>query len=493
MRKSGILMHISSLPSPYGIGAMGRQAFQFVDSLEKAGQSLWQLLPLNPTQYGDSPYQACSAYAGNPYFIDLDSLVEEGLLTKEELSAFSWGKREDRVDYGLQYQNRNAALKIAYGRFAGGEEFRRFCLDNSSWLPDFSLYMALKEANGGLPWYEWEDSLKRRDTEAVWKARQELKDSIRFYSFVQYLFFAQWQKLRSYAHGKGIAIVGDVPIYVPYDSCDVWVNPEHFLLDEEMKPIAVAGCPPDAFSQDGQLWGNPLYRWETMARDGYDWWIRRMQAAAKLYDVVRLDHFRGFEAYWSVPFGAPTAKNGQWVKGPGLAFVNTLKQKLPCLAMIAEDLGYLTQSVLRLREESGFPGMKVLGFAFDSREPSAYLPYYYKENSVCYTATHDNMTTRQWFATAPADSVAYAREYMGITEKEGDVWGTIRTAFASVSRLCIVPMQDYLELGAEARMNFPGTMSDANWTWRAEKEFFPDALAERIRAMTVLYGRQGKQ
>ena len=491
MRESGILMHITSLPGPYGVGTMGKEAYRFVDFLKKAGQHYWQILPLTPTGYGDSPYQSCSTFAGNHYLIDLDMLIEEGLLKKSEVENRDWFWSETKTDYGRLYNNRLTVLRLAYDRFQGGEDFDRFCRENSSWLPDFALFMALKGKLGGAAWYTWEDGLKKRDPGAIWNARQELKDEIRFYSFVQYIFDRQWTALRRYAHENGVKIIGDVPIYVPYDSADVWSNPELFQMDEQMNPTAVAGCPPDAFSDDGQLWGNPLYRWDLLRQDGYGWWIRRLAAAGKLYDVVRMDHFRGFEAYWSVPFGDATAKNGHWVKGPGLDFMNAVKEKLPQISLIAEDLGFLTQEVLDLRDDSGFPGMKVLGFAFDSREPSEYLPHTYPANSVVYTGTHDNMTTRQWFDTAPAEAVAYAREYMNITAEEGDVWGMIRTAFASVSDTCIIPMQDYLNLGGEARMNFPGTMTDANWTWRASEGYL-DGLTEKILRLTKLYGRLGE-
>ena len=319
------------------------------------------------------------------------------------------------------------------------------------------------------------------------------QEGFQFYCFIQYLFAKQWEALRNYAHKNGISIIGDVPIYVPLDSVELWSNPELFQLDANLVPTAVAGCPPDAFSEDGQLWGNPLYRWDRMKEDGYRWWIRRMAAAGRLYDVVRLDHFRGFESYWSVPYGDETARGGKWVKGPGMDFLNAIRENLPELKLIAEDLGFLTQEVLDLRDDSGYPGMKVLGFAFDSREPSDYLPHAYIPNTVCYTGTHDNMTTRQWFDTASPEAVAYAKEYMHLDEKEGLVWGTIRTAMSSVSDLCIVPLQDYLDLGAEGRMNFPGTMTDSNWTWRAGNGFISDELSRKIYDMTVLYGRLGNQ
>ena len=493
MRESGILMHITSLPGPYGVGTMGKPAFDFVDFLKKAGQRCWQILPLTPTGYGDSPYQSCSTYAGNHYLIDLPLLVEKGLLKQEEVEGVSWGDRENKVDFGILYQNRTKILRLAYSRFQGGEAFETFCRENGSWLPDFALFMALKEKFQGKPWYSWEDGLKFRNADAIWNARQELKEEIRFYSFVQFVFYDQWNALRSYAHENDIRIIGDVPIYVPYDSADVWSSPEYFLLDEAMEPIAVAGCPPDAFSDDGQLWGNPLYRWDRLAQEDYSWWMRRLEAAGKLYDVVRMDHFRGFEAYWAVPYGDTTAKSGKWIKGPGMTFIEAIQKGLPNLKLIAEDLGFLTQEVLDLRDGSGLPGMKVLEFAFDSREPSDYLPHTYPANSVCYTGTHDNMTMRQWFDTASREAIEYATEYMTLNEKEGLVWGVIRTAMASVSNLCVTPMQDLLDLGADARMNFPGTQTSANWTWRAQTGVIDDALAQKLRKLTVLYGRMAEE
>ena len=489
MRRSGILMHITSLPGAYGVGTMGRHAFAFVDFLRDAGQSYWQMLPLTPTSYGDSPYQSCSTFAGNHYLIDLDKLREKALVWDEDLYGIDWGWSEDKVDFGKQYQNRLNVLRKAYYRFGGSGDFDWFCQENSGWLYDFALFMALKEKFGGAPWYQWEYNLKFRDPDALWNARQELADEIRFYSFVQYIFFQQWNELRNYAHNNGVKIIGDVPIYVPYDSVEVWCNPEMFQLNENLDPIDVAGCPPDAFSADGQLWGNPLYRWDVMARDGYAWWLRRLGAAGNLYDVIRIDHFRGFEAYWAIPFHDNTARYGRWVKGPGMDFINAVKHGLPHINFIAEDLGFLTQEVLDLRDASGYPGMKILEFAFDSREPSDYLPHTYTKNTVCYTGTHDNMTMRQWFETATDEAVEYATEYMNLTEKEGLVWGVIRTASASVSDLCVIQMQDLLNLGAQARINFPGTLSDANWTWRADDAFMSEDLAKKILNMTKLYGR----
>ena len=490
MRRSGILMHITSLPGPYGVGTMGKQAFAFVDFLKAAGQQCWQVLPLTPTGYGDSPYQSCSTYAGNPYLIDLDLLVKEKLLKKAELEEITWCHQDTKADFGLLYNERFKVLRKAFARFRDRDEaFAKFRAGNDSWLPDFALFMALKEKNQGKPWYEWEDGLKFRKPRAISKAFAELAEDVQFYCFVQFLFRKQWDALHSYAAENGISIIGDVPIYVPLDSVEVWSQPKLFQLDEQLKPKVVAGCPPDAFSEDGQLWGNPIYDWKRMAKDGYKWWLKRLAAAGDWYDVVRVDHFRGLEAYWAIPYGDTTARGGRWVQGPGTAFVEAVKKGLPELQMIAEDLGFLTQEVLDLRDSSGYPGMKVLQFAFDSREPSDYLPQNYIRNTVCYTGTHDNMTMRQWFETAAEETVAYAAEYMSLTKKEGFVWGTIRTAMASVSDLCVVPMQDYLELGGEARMNFPGTMSDANWTWRMESGMLTKNLAKKIHGLTKLYGR----
>ena len=489
MRKSGILMHITSLPGPYGVGTMGKPSHDFIDFLKKSGQSCWQMLPLTPTGYGDSPYQSCSTFAGNHYLIDLPLLIEQGLLLKEEVDSIQWNCQQTRVDYGLLYQNRLNVLRLAYRRFQGGEAFDRFCKENGSWLPDFALFMALKEENGGKPWYEWELLLKHRNPDAIWQARQRLREEIRFYSFIQYLFDTQWKALRQYAHEAGVEIIGDVPIYVPLDSADVWSNPELFLLDENLDPIEVAGCPPDAFAEDGQLWGNPLYRWDVHAQDNFAWWTQRLSAAATRFDVVRIDHFRGLESYWSVPAGDKTARGGKWVKGPDTAFTDAIKKALPQVKMIAEDLGFITPEVRALRDASGYPGMKVLEFAFDSREPSDYLPHTYTQNSVCYTGTHDNMTMRQWFETADESAVKYAAEYMNLRDGENWVWGAIRTAMASVSDLCVVQLQDYLDLGGEARMNFPGTQTGDNWVWRAEAGCLTDDLAEKIYDMTRLYGR----
>ena len=490
MRESGILMHITSLPGPYGIGTMGKSARDFVDFLHDAGQRCWQILPLSPTGFGNSPYQSCSTFAGNHYLIDLEQLVEEGLLTRDELEAVRWSRREDRVDFGLLYKNKLNMLRRAFSRHGETEEFARFRAENADWLPQYVAYMGLKDKFGGKPWYQWPEEFRRYSLDVITAAWKYLGyEEIQFYCFTQYLFFRQWNVLRAYAHSRNIRIIGDVPIYVPYDSVEVWTTPHLFQMDVNLQPKVVAGCPPDGFTADGQLWGNPIYDWDLMKQDGYSWWIRRLEAAGSLYDVVRLDHFRGLESYWAVPFGDTTARGGKWVKGPGRDFISALKQQLPDLNMIAEDLGYMTQEVIDLREFSGFPGMKVLQFGFDAREPSEYQPHTYTRNSVCYTGTHDNMTMKQWFDSADPVSAAYAAEYMNLSRKEGYVWGCIRTAMASVSDLTVIPMQDVLNIGMQGRINFPGTLSDSNWTWRLKDGIILEHSAERLKKLTQLYGR----
>ncbi len=489
MRKSGILMHITSLPGSYGIGTMGAGAYRFLDFLKKSGQGCWQLLPLSPTGYGDSPYQAFSTCAGNPYLIDLDMLAGEGLLLKRELDSVSWGDDPNRVDFGCLYRERPRILKLARDRFQPDAAYQAFLVENASWLEDYCLFMALKTHFDGLVWTQWPEKLKFRDPDALTQMRRELDDEISLHRFTQFYFDKQWKALRRYAKDLGIRIIGDVPIYVPLDSADVWTSPEQFQLDDRLRPVRVAGCPPDAFAADGQLWGNPLYDWRTMADSGYSWWIRRLEAAAKMYDVIRFDHFRGFESYWSVPAEDTTARGGRWEQGPGMDFIRAVQQALPDSDFIAEDLGFITPEVRKLQVDSGYPGMKVLEFAFDSREESDYLPHLYPVSSVCYTGTHDNEPLAQWFETAAPQDVAYAKSYLGLNREEGLIWGMIRGCMSSVSRLCVVQMQDYLELGSSARMNFPGTLTSDNWTWRADPGFDSDALAKRIYAVTKLYGR----
>ena len=486
-------MHISSLPSPYGIGTFGRAAYDFVDQLERAGQHYWQVLPLGPTSYGDSPYQSFSAFAGNPYFIDLDTLADEGLLDRDAYRAGDWNCTARQVDYGFLYFRRFKVLRAAFERARADESRMRtlaeFAAQNASWLDDFSLFMALKDENGGAPWQDWPGELKKREPRALDAARERLQDSVLFHKFLQWEFFLQWTRLKTYANERGVQIVGDLPIYVPLDSADVWSAPEEFLLDGERRPLCVAGVPPDYFSEDGQLWGNPIYDWAHMRETGYAWWIRRMRSAAGLFDCVRIDHFRGLASYWSVAADAATARVGEWLPGPGIGFVNTIKAACPDLAVIAEDLGYLTDDVRALLADSGFPGMKVLQFAFDAREPSNYLPHTYTNNCVCYAGTHDNTTTLGWFTEAAPEDVAFAIRYLGLNEAEGYVWGMLRGGMGSVANLFVAQMQDYLELDANSRMNIPGTLGGSNWRWRLLPGEFGVELADRIGEFTRIYGR----
>ena len=489
MRKSGILMHITSLPGPYGIGSMGQCAYDFVDFLASAGQSYWQILPLSPTGYGDSPYQAFSAFAGNHYLIDLDFLIAEGLLQQEEVDSICWGSDATRVDFGILFENRAKVLRLAFDRFQKTEDYLHFIEENKDWLEDYALFMAVKESSPQKSWQSWSLGLLMRLPAMLEAYREDFQEAMEFQYFLQYQFHRQWKALRSYAHSKGIQIIGDVPIYVPLDSADVWANAHLFRLDGNCRPIKVAGCPPDSFNADGQLWGNPLYNWDKMKADGYRWWINRLKAAQKMYDVVRLDHFRGFESFWSVPAAEKTAINGVWEKGPGMDFIGAVQKAIPDLAFIAEDLGFVTDEVRQLQEDSGYPGMKVLQFAFDSREAGDYLPDRYPVNSVCYCGTHDNPTLGQWLEEAAAEDVSYAKDYMGLNEEEGYIWGMIRACMSSVSKLCVIQMQDYLQLGKDARMNHPGTLSNRNWTWRAAPGFADAALAKRILDMTRKYER----
>ncbi len=490
-RSSGILMPVSSLPSPYGIGTLGKAAYEFVDFLKAAGQRWWQLLPAGPTSYGDSPYQSFSTYAGNPYFVDLDFLCEEGLLTKEEAEAYDWGDNEQYVDYEKIYFSRFEVLKKATER--GWERDRdavaAFARENGAWLENYCLYMALKRHFGMKSWTEWEDMDARlHRPEAMERYKSLLAEDIRLFTYIQYLFFKQWTALRNYASTQGIGIIGDLPIYVAMDSADVWAEPECFQLDEENRAVEVSGVPPDYFSADGQLWGNPLYDWDNMKKDGYDWWIRRISGAARLYDIVRIDHFRGFESYWAVPANESTAKNGRWVKGPGIELINVLKEKFPHIEFIAEDLGFLTPEVHQLLKDSGMPGMKVLEFAFDSREPSNYLPHTYSPNCVCYSGTHDNSPVMAWRHEADPADIAFAIEYLGLNEEEGFNWGLIRGGMSSVALLFVAQLQDYLGLGAEARMNTPGTLG-GNWQWRLRDKQLTADFAAKIAKMTYIYGR----
>ena len=490
-RASGIILPVFSLPSPYGIGTIGSAAYEFVDFLAEAGQTWWQMLPLGPTSLGDSPYQCPSAFAGNPYFVDLDLLVADGLLDRSEVEARFWGDNPARVDYEALLEGRLDLLRLATER--GWERdrqevsaFEETCAD---WLRDYTLFMALKHHFGMAPWYEWPDDLARMHDEATCSSyARELEADVRLFTYVQFLFFRQWGRLRAYAHERGVHLFGDMPIYVALDSADVWAHPENYQLDEDNRPTAVAGVPPDYFSSDGQLWGNPLYDWGRMARNGYAWWRRRALGASRLFDMVRIDHFRGFARFWSVPAGADTAKNGHWVQGPGIELIRALRTGAAELELVAEDLGKPTPEVAELLSASGLPGMKVLQFAFDGRPDNEHLPHDMPRHCLCYTGTHDNAPLAAWLSEEDPAHVALARRYVGISDEEGAVWGMLRQGMGSVAELFFAQLQDYLELGGESRINTPGVLG-GNWTWRLVPGQLTDALAERIGAITRLYGR----
>lgn len=488
-RSSGILMHISSLPSPYGIGTLGKEAYEFVDFLNKAGQTKWQILPICPTSFGDSPYQSFSTFAGNPYFIDLDILRKQGYLKKKDYENINWGDSSKAVDYGRIYNNRFNVLKKAFKNWHKDhkKDLEAYYNENP-WLKEYSLFMALKDFHGGKSWREWKKSYKMAKPDALKEFEDAHKAQINFWGFVQLKFYEQWYDLKSYANKKGIKIIGDIPIYVSRDSADVWANPDQFLLDENLDPINVAGCPPDAFSATGQLWGNPLFRWDKMKKEGYSWWVDRLRAAGEVYDIVRIDHFRAFESYYSIPFGDKTAENGKWIKGPGMDFIGAIQKKLKGIDIIAEDLGYLTEEVYKLMKNSGYPGMKVLEFAFDPREKSNYLPHTYGFKSVVYIGTHDNDTAIGWLNTIGKQDRKYCIDYLRLTKREGYHWGLIKGALSSVSDVAIIQMQDYLGLGSKARMNIPSTVG-GNWCWRIKKGAASDKLAKKIYNITKLYSR----
>lgn len=492
MRACGILMPVASLPSKYGIGSFSKSAYAFVDTLALAGQKYWQILPLGSTGYGDSPYQSFSTYAGNSYFIDLDALVDQGLLTVEECESYDFGCNERYIDYEKLYYSRFRILKKAYKRSRIEEkgDYQIFVKKHSTWLPDYCLYMAVKNHFGGISWNEWDVDIRNRKPEAIEYYVKEFAEEIQFHGFLQYIFYNQWMALKAYANSKGINIIGDIPIYVAFDSADTWAHPELFRFNENNEPDAVAGCPPDGFSRTGQLWGNPLYDWEYHRATGYEWWCQRIAYSRTMYDLIRVDHFRGFDQYYAIPYGHKTAESGRWLPGPGVEFFNKLKERLGEVDIIAEDLGYQTPSVLKLLKDTGYPGMKVLEFAFDSREESDYLPHNYTENYVVYTGTHDNQTLQGWFRELSPEDREYAVEYLDIKEKDISQihWSFVRAVLASVAKLAVIPIQDYLGLGAEARINQPSTMG-GNWTWRLQEEEFTKELAAKIRKLVKLYGR----
>ena len=512
MRESGILMPVSSLPGPYGIGCFGAEALKFVDFLAAAGQHIWQLLPLSPTGYGDSPYQSCSAFAGNPYFIDLDALKADGLLTAAQLKAEPWGTDPLSVDYGTLYTSRYKVLRAAYaawrekyaGRFGCAhyypDDYYAFTLTNESWLNDYALYMALKTANGMKSWAEWPREYRLRDAGALAEFAAGQEEEIGFWKFLQYEFAVQWKKVKDYANEKGIKILGDIPIYVSADSVDAWVGGELFELDAQGGFARVAGCPPDYFSADGQLWGNPLYNWPYHKQTGYTWWVRRVRHALGIYDLLRIDHFRGFDTYWAIPAGSSTARTGKWENGPGMDLFRALEAALGKLPIIAEDLGDLVPSVRKLLADSTFPGMKVLQFAFGGGD-NEYLPHNHVKNSVVYPGTHDNTTLTDWWVNAaPAKEKANAAAYLHLTPckptaKEVAAVRTdaarialLRAALGSVADRAIIPMADWLGLGAKAHLNTPGKLG-GNWAWRAAEGFDTALLAGRIEAECAVYCR----
>lgn len=494
MRKSGILMHISSLSSPYGIGTMGEAARQFVDFLKEGGQRCWQLLPICPTSYGDSPYQSYSTFAGNPYFIDLDELEKIGLLQKSDYENIDWECSPDKVNYGAMYQKRYRVLRKAVARFleCPPEDFDSYCQENDFWLADFALFMALKDVHEGAPWSEWREPLRNRDERALKQAAEENEENTIFWKVLQYLFFRQWNELKAYANERGISIIGDLPIYVSLDSVDVWAHPELFQLDENKIPKEVAGCPPDGFSAEGQLWGNPLFDWGYMEEHGFSWWIERIRYLCNVYDTLRIDHFRGFDAYYAIPYGDTTARNGCWKQGPGMKLFNAVERAIGRQPIIAEDLGHLTDSVRQLLKDSGFPGMKVMEFAFDSRDESGneYLPHNYIENCVAYAGTHDNDTILGWFAEADSEDTDYAKKYLKISEGDSLNWSMMDVLWESVANMVIIQAQDILDLGSEARMNQPSTVG-ANWQWRALPGVFTQELASRLKNKMEIYNRLG--
>ncbi len=494
MRKNGILLPISSLPSKYGIGTFSKEAYEFVDLLKEMNQSIWQILPLGPTGYGDSPYQSFSTFAGNPYYIDLDELVKEGLLTEEECNSYDWGHNEEYVDYGKIYLSRFDILKKAYQRsnIKENNDYINYCEKNHWWLHDYALYMAIKDSLGSKSWTEWNEDIRLRKESEISLFEEELKEDIEFYKYTQYLFFTQWMKLKEYANENGVSIVGDIPIYVSLDSADTWANPSLFQLDEEYKPIAVAGCPPDYFSESGQLWGNPLFNWEYNKETSYDWWIKRIEHAFTLYDTVRIDHFRGFDEYYSIPYGDKDAKNGEWKTGPGIELFNKIREKLGEVDIIAEDLGTLTDSVKQLLKDTNYPGMKILQFAFDSDETNDYLTHNYDKNCIVYTGTHDNSTMCGWYKEISENTDNMISDYIGKNDKSEVHWDLICLAMRSIADTCIIPAQDYLGLGDEARINTPSTLGN-NWTWRMKNGNFDEATVEKIKKLTKLYSRVVKE
>ena len=492
-RTSGLLLHPTSLPGAYGIGDLGEQAQQFVDFLHQSGQQLWQVLPLGPTGFGNSPYMCYSAMAGNPLLISLETLVTQELLTEDDL-ALGLGFRPEIVAYDQVMSTKIPRLAKAWKTFRqtaskdDQEEFATFCQIRSHWLDDYALFMALKDAHGGAAWNTWERDIAQRDPEALERWRQQLSSEIEQHKFWQFQFFLQWSELKQYANQKGIQIIGDIPIYVAHNSADVWANPDQFYLDPETgEPAWMAGVPPDYFSETGQLWGNPIYNWDHMHEQGFKWWIQRFQTMLDYVDLIRVDHFRGFRAYWQVKQGETTAINGEWVQAPGDKLFEALREKLGHLPILAEDLGVITPDVEALRDKFEFPGMKILHFAFGSGPGNPYLPYNCPRNCLIYTGTHDNNTTVGWFKALPEHEKQTVEAYLGGISQEIH-WALIRLALSSVANQVIIPVQDLLGVGCEARMNFPST-AEGNWAWRYSAGDLTEAISDRLKQMTYLYGR----
>ncbi len=497
MRESGILFPIFSLPSKYGIGCFSREAYDFVDFLYESGQGFWQILPIGPTGFGNSPYQPFSAFAGNPYFISLDALIEDGLLTREEADACFFGSDQEKVDYGTLYENRFPLLKKAFARFqekAAGDaalqkEYEEYLKEEAGWLTDYALFTTIKEQQNGASWLDWDEPLRTRSASALENAKQAGKDTFDFTCFLQFYFDRQWKKLRAYANKKNVKIIGDLPFYVALDSADAWAHPEVFLMEKDLTPKAVAGCPPDAFSPTGQLWGNPIYDWEGLKRNGYDWWVKRMKRNYTFYDVIRIDHFHGFAEYYAIPYQDKTAENGKQQKGPGMDLFRVLEDQIENLHIIAEDLGTNTPENEKLLADSGFPGMKVLQYGFTSWD-SYYVNHRHIQNCVVYTGTHDNTPTRAWVEEIQDHERNFARRYINSIDTDYGkfVWDFIREAYRSVANLCIIPLQDYLCKGKEARINSPGT-ADGNWQWRLQPNFLSKDLSRSIRELAEIYSR----
>lgn len=491
-RGAGILFHISSVPSPYGIGTFGKEAYKVVDKIAEAKQKYWQVLPLGPTSYGDSPYASFSAFAGNPYFIDLDMLIEEGLLTKAYVESFKWNYEEDIVDFGTIYNYRFEVLKTAFEKseHKDTEEYTEFVSKNEYWLNDYALYMACKNHFDNVCWQEWDDDIKFRTEKGIEKYESLLETEVDFWKFLQFKFFEQWKELKEYANEKGIKVIGDIPIYVALDSADVWVNTELFQMDEELNPKKVAGVPPDAFSALGQRWGNPLYDWKKMEKTDFKWWRNRMKAQAELYDIIRIDHFIGIVTYYTIPAEDEDARNGKYEKGPGMKLIKAINESVGDKKIIAEDLGVLIPEVEKVLEKSGYPGMKVLEFAFDGNRKNSHLPYFWTQNTVAYGGTHDNDTLMGYYSALQPWELGYIKEYLKVQNGslEDIVDELFRTAYASVADVVIFQMQDVLKIGNKGRMNLPSSMG-TNWRWRMTKDMFGEKEIERLRYLCDIYGR----